>query len=539
MDPDQAEKLLPSPPRSGVNLQLRSRAPGVPADASLAQSNQDSGLAPTTTEVDALQHPVIPSSPPLPSFYDAPSPTSSEPPIFSSDAPFGDEDVSNYQTPRPKRKREGTWWERNGDDKTPTQPTKHLRRIAPNSSPALKRPLNDFHKYLKRELDCNSTTYSREYSSLEDHDLEHLTLLNQLIDTRHDPGTQLPAEGQYRPMVPSIYLELTGNRLRHLHHSLFQVEHLTYLCLRNNDIEELPPMIGQMVNLQTLDISLNRLKHLPYELKPLIYPEGHLNNLVLLGNPLLYPLEPSMLKEIIVDIFQPGRFDVPGYVDAYMDDLALGVKTDNHHEFEWGSFTHVFPKGKSDPVYILLTAYLQRYLQVKETHLLVFTYILLPFQIHTNSNNRLVASMPPTYYEQNGTLLPDSPPFPESSEDVELSAFGFPNSSGDIFQTPIEKGVLPLSLLALHYAIADSPPSTIREYLQAEFPFAERILKRAEENKQKYHAYFLECANEACGKQFVVPRAEWLEFWCDEYGELLPLKRSACSWYCAERAHGV
>src|SRR3954465_14827522 len=58
----------------------------------------------------------IPSSPPLPSLCAPLSPTSSEPPLFSSDDPMMSEDVTNYESPRDKRKRAGPWWEGDGDD---------------------------------------------------------------------------------------------------------------------------------------------------------------------------------------------------------------------------------------------------------------------------------------------------------------------------------------------------------------------------------------------------------------------------------------
>lgn len=56
-----------------------------------------------------------------------------------------------------------------------------------------------------------------------------------------------------------LQLYLRGNRLQVFSSALFELHNLVVLTIGNNDLEELPPAIGQLINLRELNISQNRL----------------------------------------------------------------------------------------------------------------------------------------------------------------------------------------------------------------------------------------------------------------------------------------
>jgi hypothetical protein len=253
----------------------------------------------------------IPSSPPLPAFDDQLSPTSSEPPIFSSDDPRESEDVLNYTTPRLKRKRTGPWWipdpKEEGDPmRAATDPKIPWLLSKRKSRKSRYDIVTDytyltFYSKLQSDVDRGLEIFDYSHSDLMDIDLRHIGRLNQLIAHIPDPGEDAPADGQFRSMVPCIRLFLADNKFIHLHPQLFNVEHITYLSLKSNDIEELPPQIAQLRNLKRLDLSLNKLGWLPYELNELYEPSGRLHVIHTMGNPLIQPVDTDNFRTVLHD----------------------------------------------------------------------------------------------------------------------------------------------------------------------------------------------------------------------------------------------
>lgn len=64
-------------------------------------------------------------------------------------------------------------------------------------------------------------------------------------------------------------LEITGT-IRNISSNLFQMTHLTVLCLKHNALQRLPPDICHLANLRSLDLTSNKLRSLPAELGDLI-----------------------------------------------------------------------------------------------------------------------------------------------------------------------------------------------------------------------------------------------------------------------------
>lgn len=87
---------------------------------------------------------------------------------------------------------------------------------------------------------------------------------------------------EHRP--PSLKLLLSGNLLERVPGAIFDLENLTVLSLRGCGLKELPPAIGRLSQLQTLNLAQNRLRYLPAELLDLIAAPGQLTSLLLQGN---------------------------------------------------------------------------------------------------------------------------------------------------------------------------------------------------------------------------------------------------------------
>ncbi|OJK03185.1 hypothetical protein ASPACDRAFT_58132 [Aspergillus aculeatus ATCC 16872] len=109
--------------------------------------------------------------------------------------------------------------------------------------------------------------------------LQHLTKLPAI---KEPPVT----EDVYTSLEPFLRLFLAGNALPKLSGELFELDTLRVLSLRNNKLTEIPPAIRRLTMLQEVNLSVNRLRSLPWELLWLIR-KGDLKHLTVRPNPLL------------------------------------------------------------------------------------------------------------------------------------------------------------------------------------------------------------------------------------------------------------
>ncbi|KAL4920926.1 hypothetical protein BDW62DRAFT_152409 [Aspergillus aurantiobrunneus] len=109
--------------------------------------------------------------------------------------------------------------------------------------------------------------------------LQHLTKLPSI---KEPPIT----EEVYSSLQPFLRLFLAGNALGALSGELFELDSLRVLSLRNNKLTEIPPAIRRLTQLQELNLSVNRLHFLPWELLWLI-KKGDLKHLTVRPNPLV------------------------------------------------------------------------------------------------------------------------------------------------------------------------------------------------------------------------------------------------------------
>ncbi|KAK3371966.1 hypothetical protein B0H63DRAFT_483437 [Podospora didyma] len=89
--------------------------------------------------------------------------------------------------------------------------------------------------------------------------------------------------------APRIQLFLNGNLLRLIPVAIVNVEHLTHLSLRMNNLVELPPSFAALKNLESLNVGQNSLRFLPSELLPLLKKGSKLRELLIHPNPFYQP----------------------------------------------------------------------------------------------------------------------------------------------------------------------------------------------------------------------------------------------------------
>jgi hypothetical protein len=514
--------------------------------------------------------------------------SSSPPPLFSSDDSRESADLINYESPRIfKNKRKGAWWDSESAHNTPESKKAKMTRnydsgvymmsdstdsseslLPPHKAPfgldgtcgtlplddSLPQEMGDaeglFCTKLYTGLDKNSQTYDFRGCDFHDNDIGRIGELTSVIKSVPDPGRQLPAEGQYRSMVPELYVNLSDNRLRLLTPSLFSVQNLTTLVLVDNDIEELPAQISQLHNLRELNISRNNIRWLPFELLTLFgrHDEGRLEILGDSGVPWLQPKVGQILNcpgdvgELRLELYHFICEAGPGLdlvATPHMERLHDAIDSNpDHDRLVWYMrLCELLAISWNTP-----TASPERDDLVKRG----FTLHPLAGErlADDDTTSRYVARTLVTYFDQEGALIKGSPRSPSSADDdfaviteTMRGAHGVPASW---FTPPDRKPAKSLSTLALESALGhksrdDLTTSHLREYIGEYIPpVAEALLKQAEINDSGGYGDFRNC--HVCKKQYVIARAEWIEWWCTQARVVLPFKLKVCSWACVPEA---
>jgi hypothetical protein len=499
--------------------------------------------------------------------------SSSPPPLFSSDDSRESADLVNYESPRIfKNKRKGAWW----DNESAHSPLKFKKAkmtrnydsgvymmsdsadsseslLPPHKAPfgldgtcdalpqedSLPEEMGDaenlFCIKLYAGLDRNSQTYDFSGCDFHDGDIGRIGELTSVIKSVPDPGVHLPAEGQYRSMVPELYVNLSDNRLRLLTPSLFNVQNLTTLNLVNNDIEELPPQIGRLHSLRELNISRNNIRWLPFELLGLFkkHDEGRLEILGDSGVPWLQPkVEQSkgiMLFDAVNLVFSPEH-----------EYKSIDARPDRDH-FVWrmrlSELMVMFPEDSSNHT-SRQKAYGKESIDFSWSD-----WMNSPRRDHEFPKHyppRYVARTPVTYFDQEGALIKGSPKSPSSTEDeftvITETTRGTHGVPASWFTPPHTKATKSLSTLALESALAHKDQegltvADLRGYIGNPAPLvADAILKQAERNDSGGYGEFRSC--HVCKKKYVMARAEWIEWWRTQTQVILPFKLKVCSWAC-------
>jgi hypothetical protein len=522
--------------------------------------------------------------------------SSSPPPVFSSDDSRESVDVTNYESPRiHKNKRKGAWWDtRDSAHASPQlKKTKFARNFdsgiymlsdasscsdelppAPYIPPASLRtnismhrpastqvtahddldwdmqivrhptPRHIFDQHIDDGLATDQESYDLVNLNLDDTDIRRIGELNTVIS--HPPvyDNQLPTAGQYRSLLPKLHINLGKNRLRRLVPALFNLDHLSGLYLRQNEIEELPQHISRLRKLEALDVSLNKLHYLPFDLLTLLSPHGNMTRLTLMGTHLLQPM--SFHNFSLTDYQKPERAPL-----HHINSLSLDVvRQDANNQLAYLYQTLATCRDRDQAVWRI--RYFEswansfgggdaaRECAVEDVgfyphHPSLRLDALAEGDVLAHAP-RYIARTLVSYYEQDGKLLMGSPQLPSSNEETypiiietNQGTYGLPSSPW--FVPPSTSKVPSLFTTTLHMALQSVEVDTIRDYLSPYIPpSVEAILSRAEANAAHGYGVFRKC--HACRKHYVVARAEWVEFWSRGSGDFFPLKVSVCSWGC-------
>lgn len=505
-----------------------------------------------------------PSSPFFePQRYGAFSPkSSSPPPLFSSDDSGETLDITNYESPRIfKNKRKGAWYETEPGDSAQNTPEPKKTKMSRNydsgvymmsdNSDASVDPLpehkspfpfaaeaecNDepglepmsmteaaFCSALRVGVDRNCQSYDFQGLDLSDNDIKQIGDLNSVIKNLPDPGNDLPAEGQYRSMVPELYINLSQNSLRRMTPSLFHLQHLTTLVLRDNQIEELPPQISQLHNLQELDLSLNKLQHLPFEVLQMLEPHGKLEHLQTLGNPILERVSQTRYRKLDERMtFISSTEDMYPRLQTCQDREALVwhirfIESMNHFlnavesKYTSGNNTadeRVFPHHPTQGVHN-----------------------------GDSASARYIGRTLVSYFDQKGQLMKGSPaPATKDTQDYAVivdtneGAFGVPSTP--IFTPPASSRIPSLLTMSVMTALENITVNETRERIGEPVPFdAAAILEQAAHNDADAgFGYFHQC--HVCKKNYIISRAAWVEFWSTSFTVFYPFQVRVCSWGC-------
>ena len=324
-----------------------------------------------------------------------------------------------------------------------------------------------------------------------------LSPLHQMIKHAHDDLTLPPSEDLFAPLTPSIQLFLYGNLLATLPPELFHLTNITVLSLRNNSLREIPPSITRLFKLAELNIAGNQLENLPWELLGMLRSTDDVCQVSLRPNPFRVP-------RLSVDSGSPDRTNA-GMAQRSADATSslfqhLEERFIRGRQALNGGDKDATPRKKRD-----------------SREQLIF---LAPSRIrYMDSDSSVVRSASATSPDGDNAWTtpvfePQHPPTTQSS-----------TTAPSLFELALRSAQISYDLRDASTTLPeDTPPNVVRALEEA--------------------AHGAEYGNDRCStctKEFVIPRAEWVEYWFHghEYYDLseekiLPFKRKACSWGCAQ-----
>lgn len=344
------------------------------------------------------------------------------------------------------------------------------------------------------------------------------------------------SEAAYQPLFPKLQLSLSNNLLRHVPGELVNLENLTVLTLRNNQVTELPQSMGKLRNLVELNVACNKLRSFPWELLSLV-SDGKLTNLNLLPNPLIRPFPAP---------YQAGSWGFSGNIAGAEQAIA-------HLEAHLVKLTE---EGSTEDE-LTRFSWLLKIQQVLAVRMANHKIIPSPRRLRNVDGSQrngshliwkkdpiYLGSTPTTFYDFDGTVPRSSHPAPSALPFVSTVA----SVRGSDLLTiprdctsPRQSSVPSLFELALRACGGALQLSKLENYMFEDVP--DSIRRMLPEVREVIEEGGRHCS--VCRKVYVVPGAEWIEYWhCapdslnSGFDELfLPFLRRTCSWICAKEVH--
>ncbi|CAJ2504002.1 Uu.00g113960.m01.CDS01 [Anthostomella pinea] len=342
---------------------------------------------------------------------------------------------------------------------------------------------------------------------------------------------------------PELKLYLFNNPLQRAPGALFNLEYLTVLSLRNAQISKLPPSIGKLRNLETLNLSLNRLRYLPAELLDLVKGPGKLRTLNLHPNPFhlsehlpqLRHIEPKPRSDQHEDNVDPiyELEQSAGSVTRYClyGDVALRnamniTRSDGLDHARWEAIVLA-----RSPV------------EFSDSRGVILSKFQLPQEEVVGSGGAASEELSSVTVQTEALASRPSPP--QSSRDRVVSCNR-------------QSRVPSLLELALQSCSRTGQLRELPSYLPLNAPphFAKLLDRIAEQGTENENRGDVPCS--VCKRRVVVPMTQWIE-WCDmsqlvgypgsppywvpislnRCENAVPFLRRGCSWNCVPQASMV
>lgn len=332
--------------------------------------------------------------------------------------------------------------------------------------------------------------------------------------------TQRIAGGvRFESLVPDLQVYLGSNNLTMLPGALFNLDRLTVLSLRHNDLQEIPPGIGKLSSLKELNVSQNSLNYLPYEILELVSENGCLRNFQIHPNPFF---EPQDLNTQAEQAPEDAALDTP-VLQPLRAGNTVPINTNrgsNETPRSWSSKWHVSFKFRTET----------RFRDVNGVHIVKGPAF-------------------PTDSPRETSLLPSSAL--TSSNLIPIAA------AHDLPIPPVPRGshlsrAPSLLEVALRACSKTRELPYLDQYLPKDRPdHLPELLAKAGMSKESGGS---QCT--ICGRAFIIPRTEWIEWWeiakatekktttsaasplrhwenqRSKVESMVPLIRRGCSWLC-------
>ncbi|GAB7366569.1 hypothetical protein MBLNU230_g8555t1 [Neophaeotheca triangularis] len=364
--------------------------------------------------------------------------------------------------------------------------------------------------------------------------------LHQLIRHPHISLTEPPSEEEFTTLTPSIQLYLAGNWLRSLPSELFGLENLNVLSLRNNSLEEIPRGIDKLRKLKELNIAQNNVSVLPWEMLELVGRRTTSKRITLRPNPFLQPsyFDHGLSTGALADL--TSRLN-PRLKRILVNDSPKYRPADAEEQ-DWQRLQDIAEAFSVDPRWVELSlrfkeAELMKWQQIEQRSWCREAFMIARQQTPTGSlvNTTLyLASSAIQYFNPDGSAYRPSNAS-QSPAAPSLEPILTPTQTTAPQPPSTHSNAPSLFSLSLAHLQANRDLSVLPADLPT--PITTALEKAHASNVSGF-------GNEKCSscwRRFVIPRAEWVEYWAVnavpkaplKASDVLPFRRRVCRWGCA------